>query len=213
MTRVAQRKMLLYDKAGEEHFNLISALHKSLRESDADAALYWLARMLEAGEDPAYLARRDAALRQRGRRPRRPAGRRPGARRPGSRTIGWARPEGELALAQAVVYLALAPKSIARLPRPGRSAARTVAERPAEPVPLAIRNAPTGLMKRARLRPRLRLRARHRKGVGGLDCLPDALRGRRFYRPDGRGFEERLARRLSEIDELRRKARHGEGDG
>ena len=109
-SRLAQRKVLLYDKAGEEHFNLISALHKSLRESDADAALYWLARMLAAGEDPLYLARRmvrfaseDVGLAD-------PQALPPRRSPPGRPTSGSARPEGELALAQAAVYLALAPE-------------------------------------------------------------------------------------------------------
>ena len=162
VARVAQRKVLLYDKAGEEHFNLISALHKSLRESDPDASLYWLERMLEAGEDPTYVARRMLRF----------ATEDIGLADPQAMTVAlhcWETfdrlgpPEGLIALAQAAIYLALAPKSIA-VTRAEGAARRAVAEHPAEPVPLAIRNAPTPLMSRARLRPRLRLRARHRRG-------------------------------------------------
>ncbi|HPK67126.1 MAG TPA: replication-associated recombination protein A, partial [Thermoanaerobaculia bacterium] len=142
---LAQRKVLLYDKAGEEHFNLISALHKSLRESDPDAGLYWLARMLEAGEEPLYVARRLVRF----------AVEDVGLADPRALTLGIAAweayhrlgsPEGELALAELVVYLALAPKSVS-VYRAWSAVRRAVAEHPAEPVPMAIRNAPTRLLK------------------------------------------------------------------
>jgi len=203
--RIAQRKVLLYDKSGEEHFNLISALHKSLRESDPDAALYWLVRMLEAGEDPLYVARRlvrfaseDVGLAD------------PRALR---QTLdAWdaydrlGSPEGELALAQATLYLALAPKSNA-IYRALGSARKTVAERPADPVPMAIRNAPTGLMKDLGYGSGYVYAHDTEEGLGGLECLPEALRGVSFYEPSGRGFEARLRERLKEFDDLRRRAR------
>jgi len=190
----AQRRTLLYDKAGEEHYNLISALHKSLRDSDVDAALYWLARMLEAGEDPRYIARRlvrvaaedvgtadPQALAQ------------AVAARDAYEFLGS--PEGELALAQAVVYLALAPKSNA-VYLALDAAREDVRTRPAEPVPLHLRNAPTPLL--------------HELGYGrgyqyahdapdarvDQEHLPEALRDRVYYRPTDRGFEAELARRL-----------------
>ncbi len=189
-----QRKTLLYDKAGEEHYNLISALHKSLRDSDADAALYWLARMLEAGEDPLYIARRLVRF----------ASEDVGNADPAALSLALAArdaydflgsPEGELALAQAAVYLALAPKSNAVYT--AFDAARDdVRQRPAEPVPLHLRNAPTGLMRDlgygrgyqyAHDAPDARVDQEH---------LPEALRGRRYYRPTDRGLEAELARRL-----------------
>ncbi len=198
---VVQRKILLYDKAGEEHFNLISALHKSLRESDPDAALYWLARMLAAGEEPLYLARRMVRF--------------------ASEDVGLAdplalpqalaatqafqqlgSPEGELALAQAVVYLALAPKSIAVYRAYG--AVREAIERnPAEPVPLAIRNAPTRLMGNLGYGRGYVYAPDTEEGVGGLECLPDALRGATFYQPRGDGFEGELRARLERWRGLR----------
>ncbi len=205
--RVAQRKVLLYDKTGEEHFNLISALHKSLRESDPDAALYWLARMLEAGEEPELRGAPHGALRQRGRRARRSAGAAAGAR-------GWesyerlGSPEGELALAQVAVYLALAPKSVA-VYRAWGEARRAVEERAAEPVPLAIRNAPTALMTELGYGRDYVYAPDTAEGVAGLDCLPPSLHGVRFYRPSGQGFEERLQQRLAQFDELRAAARRG----
>lgn len=203
--KVAQRKVLLYDKAGEEHFNLISALHKSLRESDADAGLYWFTRMLEAGEEPTYVARRLVRF----------ASEDVGLADPSAlqRTLAaWdayerlGSPEGDLALAQAVIYLALAPKSNALYKALG-SARGTVAERPAEPVPKAIRNAPTRLMRDIGYGRGYVYAHDTEDGVGGLDCLPDALQGTRFYHPTGRGFEERLRRRLEEIAAARREAR------
>ena len=205
--RVAQRKVLLYDKAGEEHFNLISALHKSLRDSDADAALYWLARMLAAGEDPLYLARRMVRF----------ASEDVGLADPAAlpqALAAWeafhrlGSPEGELALAQAALYLALAPKSNAIYTAYGE-ARRTVEERPADPVPMSIRNAPTRLMKGLGYGAGYVYAHDTDEGVGGLDCLPDSLQGTRFYQPTERGFEAELGKRLAAFQALRAKARGG----
>ena len=207
--RVAQRKVLLYDKSGEEHFNLISALHKSLRESDADAAVYWLARMLESGEDPLYIARRmvrfaseDVGLAD------------PRALR---QTLdAWdayhrlGSPEGDLALAQAVIYLAVAPKSNA-VYRAFGAAKKTVAERPADPVPMVIRNAPTRLMKDTGYGDGYVYAHDTEEGIGGLDCLPDELQGTVFYRPTERGIEKRIRDRLAEIRRSRARARQRSG--
>ncbi|HKI04532.1 MAG TPA: replication-associated recombination protein A [Thermoanaerobaculia bacterium] len=199
--RVGQRKVLLYDKSGEEHFNLISALHKSLRESDPDAAVYWLARMLASGEDPLYLARRmvrfaseDVGLADPQALPQALAAW-DSYKRLGS-------PEGELALAQAAVYLALAPKSVA-LYDGYKSARRTVEERPADPVPKAIRNAPTRLMKDVGYGAGYVYAPHTEEGVGGIDCLPESLQGTRFYEPKGEGFESELRARLEKIRALR----------
>ena len=207
--RVAQRKVLLYDKSGEEHFNLISALHKSLRESDADAALYWLARQLAAGEDPLYLARRMVRF----------ASEDVGLADPAAlpQTLAaWdayhrlGSPEGELALAQAAVYLALAPKSNALYRGYGRTR-RTIEERPADPVPMAIRNAPTRLMKDVGYGEGYVYAHDVEEGVGGIDCLPESLAGTRFYEPTDRGFEAELGRRLERFRELRDEVRGRRG--
>jgi len=201
---IAQRKVLLYDKAGEEHFNLISALHKSLRESDPDAAVYWLARMLTAGEDPNYLARRMVRF----------ASEDVGLSTPQALSqalAGWdayrrlGSPEGELALAQTCIYLALAPKSNSVYKGYG-AARKAVAERPAEPVPKALRNAPTRLMRDLDYGKGYIYAHDTEDGVGGLDCLPEALVGERFYQPSDRGFEVELGRRLARFRQLRRKA-------
>ena len=193
----AQRKTLLYDKAGEEHYNLISALHKSLRDSDADAALYWMTRMLDSGEDPLYVARRLVRF----------ASEDVGNADPQALALTLAAkeayeflgsPEGDLALAQATLYLALAPKSNAAYVAFGEARADVV-ERPTEPVPLHIRNAPTGLMRGlgygrgyqyAHDAPGARVDQEH---------LPEALRGRRYYRPTERGLEAELGRRLADL--------------
>ncbi|MFP5289245.1 MAG: replication-associated recombination protein A, partial [Thermoanaerobaculia bacterium] len=208
--RVAQRKVLLDDKSGEEHFNLISALHKSLRESDADAALYWLARMLAAGEDPLYVARRMVRF----------ASEDVGLADPQAlpQTLAaWdafhrlGSPEGELALAQAAVYLALAPKSVAVYEGYG-NVRRTVEERPADPVPLAIRNAPTRLMKNVGYGADYVYAPHTEEGVGGIDCLPESLQGTRFYEPKGQGFEAKLKERLERYRALREEVkRKGSG--
>jgi putative ATPase len=210
VARVAQRKVLLYDKAGEEHFNLISALHKSVRESDPDAALYWLARMLAAGEDPHYLARRLLRM----------ASEDVGLADPdalGRTLAAWdayhrlGTPEGELALAQATIYLALAPKSVGAYKAYG-AARHAVEERPAEPVPLAIRNAPTRLMSGLGYGRGYVYAPDTEEGVGGLDCLPDALQGTRFYHPKGEGFEAELKARLERFQALRERARGQRGE-
>lgn len=202
---VSQRKVLLYDKSGEEHFNLISALHKSLRESDPDAAIYWLARMLEAGEDPLYVARRlvrfaseDVGLAD--------------PRALQQALAGWdayhrlGSPEGDLALAQVTVYLALAPKSNA-LYVGYKKAKKTLEERPADPVPKVIRNASTKLMKGLGYGQGYVYAPDTEEGVGGIDCLPEALQGERFYEPRQSGFETRLAERLESFRERRERAR------
>jgi putative ATPase len=191
----AQRKTLLYDKSGEEHYNLISALHKSLRDSDADAALYWMTRMLDSGEDALYVARRLVRF----------ASEDIGNADPRALSLTLAAkdaydflgsPEGELALAQATLYLALAPKSNAAYVAFNEARA-DVRERPAEPVPLHIRNAPTGLMRElgygagyqyAHDAPEARVAQEH---------LPEALRDRQYYRPVDRGLEAELGRRLA----------------
>ncbi len=191
-----QRRTLLYDKSGEEHYNLISALHKSLRDSDPDASLYWMTRMLDSGEDPLYVARRLVRF----------ASEDVGNADPQALTLTLAAkeaydflgsPEGELALAQVTLYLALAPKSNAAYVAYTEARADVDAA-PAEPVPLHIRNAPTGLMKDlgygrgyqyAHDAPDARVDQEH---------LPESLRGRRYYRPADRGLEAELARRLED---------------
>jgi putative ATPase len=192
----SQRRTLLYDKSGEEHYNLISALHKSLRDSDPDASLYWMTRMLDSGEDPLYVARRLVRF----------ASEDVGNADPQALLLTLAAkeaydflgtPEGELALAQATLYLALAPKSNAAYVAYNEARADVDAA-PAEPVPLHIRNAPTGLMKElgygkgyqyAHDAPDARVHQEH---------LPDSLRGREYYRPVDRGLEAELARRLAD---------------
>jgi len=202
---VAQRKVLLYDKRGEEHFNLISALHKSMRESDADAALYWLVRMLEGGEDGGYIARRvvrfaseDVGLAD----PR-------GLEQALAAWQAYERlgdPEGHLALAQAVVYLSLAPKSNA-IYRAHGAVRAAIEELPAEPPPLAIRNAPTKLMRELGYGRDYVYAHDTEDGVGGVDCLPEALAGRSFFAPGPRGFEAELRRRMDALRVLRRQPR------
>jgi len=188
------RKALLYDRAGEEHFNVISALHKSIRNSDADAGLYWLARMLEAGEDPLYVARRLVRF----------ASEDVGMADPQALVLAMAAqqavhfvglPEGALALAELVVYLAAAPKSNALYVAYGE-AARDALETRADPVPLWIRNAPTGLMKDLGYGKGYRYAHDEADGVAGMECLPEGLAGRRYYRPTDRGREKDVAARL-----------------
>ncbi len=185
MQQAFARKALLYDNAGEEHFNIISALHKSIRNSDADAGLYWLARMLEAGEDPLYVARRLVRF----------ASEDVGLADPQALVLAMAAqqavhfiglPEGALALAELVVYLAAAPKSNALYVAYGE-AARDALETRAEPVPLWIRNAPTGLMKDLGYGKGYRYAHDEAEGVAGMECLPEGLAGRRYYRPTDRG--------------------------
>jgi len=195
MRQAFARKALLYDRAGEEHFNLISALHKSVRNSDADAGLYWLARMLEAGEDPLYVARRLVRF----------ASEDVGLADPQALVVAMAAqqavhfvglPEGALALAELVVYLAAAPKSNAVYAAYGAATREALATR-AEPPPLWIRNAPTGLMKELGYGRGYRYAHDEAEGVAGMDCLPEALTGRRFYEPTQRGDELELGRRLA----------------
>ena len=197
MREAFARKTLLYDRAGEEHYNVISALHKSIRNSDADAGLYWLARMLEAGEDPLYVARRLVRF----------ASEDVGLADSQALVLAMAAqqavhfvglPEGALALAQLVVYLAAAPKSNAVYVAYGE-ASRDALETRAEPVPLWIRNAPTGLMKDLGYGRGYRYAHDEADGVAGMDCLPDALAGRRYYRPTDRGREKDLAARLEAV--------------
>ena len=191
----AQRRTLLYDKGGEEHYNLISALHKSLRDSDPDAALYWLTRMLEAGEDRLYIVRRLVRF----------ASEDVGNADPRALTLTLAAkeafdflgsPEGELALAQATLFLALAPKSNAVYTAYGE-AQQDVRERPAEPVPLHIRNAPTGLMKDLGYGKGYQYAHDAPEARVDQEDLPESLRGRQYYRPTNRGLEAELGRRLA----------------
>ena len=194
---ILQRKILLYDKAGEEHYNIISALHKSVRNSDADAALYWLARMLEAGEDPLYIARRMVRM----------ASEDVGLAEPGALAVAIAAmqavdflgmPEGNLALAQAAVYLSLAPKSNAIYTGYGAATADIAATR-GEPVPLHLRNAVTGLMKNIGYGNDYQYAHQFDDAVTDMTCLPESLAGRRYYQPTDRGFEQRLRQRMEEI--------------
>ncbi len=192
-----QRKMLLYDKAGEEHYNLISALHKSVRSSDVDAALYWLGRMLEAGEDRLYIARRlvrmaieDIGLAD----PR--ALEQSIAAMQAVHFLGI--PEGDQALAQAAIYLSVAPKSDASY-RALNQVMEAVENRRAEPVPLHLRNAPTGLMKKWGYGTGYQHAHQFEDALPEMECLPESLAGTVFYEPSGRGAEERIAQRLKEI--------------
>ena len=192
------KKSLLYDKGGEEHYNLISALHKSMRNSDAQAAVYWLARMLEAGEDPIYIARRvtrfaseDVGLSD----PR--ALEQAVAAFEACRLIGM--PECSVHLTQAVVYMALAPKSNALYVAYG-NAKNDAARELTEPVPLHLRNAPTGLMKQLDYGKGYRYAHDYEEKLTAMSCLPDSMAGKRYYRPDGLGEEAAFARRLDEIE-------------
>ncbi len=198
-----ERKVLLYDKSGEEHFNLISALHKSVRSSDPDAALYWLARMLESGEDRMYVARRlirmaieDISLAD----PR--ALEQTVAAQQAVHFLGI--PEGDLALAQAAIYLAMAPKSDAAYKALDLARA-DVATSIAEPVPLHLRNAPTPLMKQFGYAEGYQHAHKFEDALTDMECLPPSLAGRRYYYPTNRGMEKRIAERLEEIREAKRK--------
>ncbi|HUG54188.1 MAG TPA: replication-associated recombination protein A [Vicinamibacteria bacterium] len=204
MQEAFARKALLYDKAGEEHFNVISALHKSIRNSDADASLYWLARMLEAGEDPLYVVRRLVRF----------ASEDVGMADPQALVVAMAAqqavhfvgmPEGALALAELVVYLSAAPKSNALYLAYGEAARDALTTR-AEPVPLWIRNAPTPLMRQLGYGRDYRYAHDEEDGVACMECLPDALRDRRYYRPTARGAEGEAAARLEAARLIRRRA-------
>ena len=206
----AQKKALLYDKAGEEHYNLISALHKSLRDSDPDGALYWLGRMLDAGEDPLYVARRLVRFASEDVGNADPAALRLTLdAKEAYHFLGT--PEGELALAQAACYLALAPKSNA-VYAAWNAVRDDIREQPAEPVPLHLRNAPTGLM--AGLGYGKGYQYAHDAPDAQVDQehLPAALRGRTYYHPTDRGQEKDLAARLLQWREQRR-ARGGAKPG
>ena len=200
-----QRRVLLYDKQGEQHYDIVSALHKSVRNSDVDASLYWLARMLQAGEDPMYVARRIVRM----------AVEDIGLAAPEALNLCLSArdamhflgpPEGDLALAQAVVYLALAPKSNA-VYTAYDAVKRDIEATAAEPVPLHLRNAPTKLMQSLD----------HGKGyqyahnvegrVADMECLPPSLAGRRYYHPTQEGREKLLAQRMEEVARIRQSKR------
>jgi len=198
---VLQKRILLYDKTGEEHYNLISALHKSVRNSDPDAALYWLGRMLEAGEDPLYVARRVVRM----------AVEDIGLADPNALSLCMAArdavdfigmPEGNLALAQAVVYLSVAPKSNALYTAYG-SVQGDVEATAAEPVPLHLRNAPTKLMKGLGYGRGYQYAHDLESKVADMECLPENLRGRLYYQPTNEGIEKRIRERLDEIKKAR----------
>src|SRR5271155_249289 len=198
---VLQRKLLPYDKSGEEHFNLISALHKSVRNSDADAALYWLARMIESGEEPLYLARPLVRM----------ASEDIGLAEPGALAVTLAAkdafdflgaPEGHLALAQAAVYLALAPKSNAVYTAYGE-VIDDVHKTEADPVPLHLRNAVTGLMKNVGYGAGYKYAHNFDEKLTDMTCLPDNLANRTYYKPTDQGFEQRLRTRLDEIRKVK----------
>jgi putative ATPase len=208
LVQQAAQRQLLYDKGGEEHFNIISALHKSLRNSDVDASLYWLARMLESGEDPLYVARRLVRF--------------------ASEDIGLADnqalrlaldakeafefiglPEGKLALAQCVAYLAAAPKSNS-IYVAYSEAAQDVAQTRNDPVPLHLRNAPTGLMKGLGYGAGYQYSHDVEGKVADMDCLPEALKGRRYFHPQESGHEAEIKKRIEEI--RRKRGQDGPGD-
>jgi putative ATPase len=204
-TEALQKRVLLYDKSGEQHYDLISALHKSIRNSDVDGSLYWLGRMLAAGEDPLYVARRLVRI--------------------ASEDIGLAAPEalnltlsardamhflgspeGELALAQAAAYLALAPKSNAVYTAWG-AVSEDIENTRAEPVPLHLRNAPTRLMKQLDYGKDYQYAHDIEGKVADMDCLPESLRDRRYYHPTSEGREKMLKQRMEEVRQLRERAR------
>jgi putative ATPase len=204
LEEVLQKKLLPYDKSGEEHFNLISALHKSVRNSDPDAALYWLARMLESGEDPLYLARRMVRM----------ASEDIGLAEPNALAVTLAAkdafdflgpPEGNLALAQAAVYLSLAPKSNAVYTAYGEvqdDLKNTIAE----PVPLHLRNAVTGLMRNVGYGKGYQYAHDTEEKLTDMTCLPESLTGRTYYTPTDQGFEARIRQRLEEIRKIQKKS-------
>lgn len=204
LTQCISRKSLLYDKGGEEHYNIISALHKSMRNSDPDAAVYWLARMLEAGEDPLYIARRVTRF----------ASEDIGLADPRALEIAVAAyqachfigmPECSVHLTEAVLYMSMAPKSNAvdvAYMRAKSDALNTIAE----PVPLVIRNAPTSLMKELGYGKGYKFAHDYADKVTDMQCLPDSLKDRVYYTPGSEGVEPKFAARLNEIKELKKKA-------
>src|SRR5687767_4097473 len=196
-----QRRALLYDKGGEEHYNLISALHKSMRNSDPDAAVYWVARMLEAGEDPLYIARRLVRF----------ASEDIGNADPHALVVAVAAkdaahfigmPEGNTAIAQAAIYLATAPKSNAVYSAYNAAAADAHAQA-ADPVPLHLRNAPTSLMKQLDYGKGYQYAHNERDAIADMECLPESLADRIYYRPTDRGFEKEIKRRLDGWDKIK----------
>jgi putative ATPase len=205
-----QRRTLLYDKSGEEHYNLMSALHKSMRNSDPDASVYWLARMVEAGEDPLYIARRLIRF----------ASEDVGNADPQALTVAVAAkdavhfigmPEGNTALAQAAIYLATAPKSNAVYQAYAR-AAEDAHQNVAQPVPLHLRNAPTRLMKDLAYGRGYRYAHDEPEGVADMPCLPPALEGRRYYEPTERGFEQEVKRRMNDWEARKGKRKRDASD-
>ena len=197
LSQVTNRRSLLYDKTGEEHYNLISALHKSMRNSDPDAAVYYLQRMLEGGEEPLYIARRLIRF----------ASEDVGLADPQALPLCVAAyqachfngmPECDVNLAQAVIYLAMAPKSNAAYAASER-AKRDIKDKPLEPVPLQIRNAPTKLMEELHYGENYQYAHDTAEKLTKMVCLPDSLKGRRYYTPDGQGQEKEIKERLEEI--------------
>ncbi len=206
-----QKRFARYDKGGEEHYNLISALHKAMRGSDADGALYWLARMVDGGEDPLYIARRVV----------RAASEDVGLADPRALQVALAakdalhflgQPEGELALAEAVLYIATAPKSNRTYEAWG-AALRAAREHPAEGVPLHIRNAPTKLMEALGYGKGYDYAHAHPEGYSAQEYLPESLRGARYYEPSAFGFEKEIAKRLEWWAGIRERGARGEGRG
>ncbi|HKD79158.1 MAG TPA: replication-associated recombination protein A [Candidatus Angelobacter sp.] len=203
-----QKRVLLYDKSGEEHYNLISALHKSVRNSDVDASLYWLGRMMASGEDPLYIARRVVRM----------AVEDVGLAAPEALNLCLSAkdaidflgsPEGDLALAQAVVYLALAPKSNALYTAYG-AVLEDVERTAAEPVPLHIRNAVTKLMKQVGYGRGYQYAHDLDSKVADMECMPDNLREREYYHPTQEGREKLLAQRMEEIRQRKEELRRNE---
>ncbi len=202
LEQCVSKKSLLYDKNGEEHYNLISALHKSMRNSDPDAAVYWLARMLEAGEDPLYVARRVVRF----------ASEDVGLADPRALEVSVAAyqachfigmPECTVHLAQAVVYMSLSPKSNALYTAYGQ-ARRDALEQLADPVPLVIRNAPTRLMKELDYGKGYQYAHDTEEKLTNMRCLPDSLIGKEYYRPTEQGLEARYKERLERIKAWKR---------
>jgi putative ATPase len=205
VAQAIQRRALLYDKSGEEHYNLISALHKSMRNSDPDASVYWLARMVEAGEDPLYIARRLVRF----------ASEDIGNADPQALTVAVAAkdavhfigmPEGNTALAQAALYLATAPKSNA-VYEAYSMAAEDAHRDVAQPVPLHLRNAPTKLMKELEYGKGYQYAHDEADAIAAMSCLPSALADRKYYAPKDRGFEKEIKRRLDGWEQIKKNRR------
>ena len=205
VAQCTSKRSLLYDKKGDGHYDLISALHKSMRNSDPDAAIYWMCRMLEGGEDPLYIARRVTRF----------ASEDIGLADPRALEIAVAAyqachfigmPERSVHLTQAVTYMSLAPKSNA-LYVAYETAKKDAAEQLAEPVPLHIRNAPTALMKQLDYGKGYQYAHDMKDKLSAMECLPESLKGRTYYRPTEEGLEGRFRARLEEINEWKRKAR------